>query len=301
MRRAYSPEPQSILKRKSSRDEEGEEHRSSGSPEPQGILKRKSTSSQSSLDNNSSHVSLMPYLSSATGSLDSGEYSDPEVKPILKKKSSFEDTITAESYNSDGPRPILKKKTSCDSDLELDDRPMKPILKTFRKSSNEDTLGINVETSPSRCLTIRNSDSSLNESELRPSILKQPERSRSPRSRLSFESTPSPSQSFDGVVRRRPIGLARSHSDAIDSELIAALSKRRSIELGEISLVSNDFPESRRAVSPVRRGAVAERVTFLEQDASYAGAVPRRNRTNRNNERFRTQPITLDELNDSER
>ena len=106
-RRVQSPEPQSILKRRHSRDDLALDR--AMTPEPQSILKRKSWSRGSS-----SRASSVDTL-------------DGELVPILKKKSSTEDIDHFE------PKPILKKKSSTDDELE--DRP-KSILKSAR--SGED-------------------------------------------------------------------------------------------------------------------------------------------------------------------
>jgi supervillin len=208
VRRTQSPDPQpqSILKRKTSREDEVEE-RVSGSPEPQGILKRKSaTSSNSSSSSTSPHVSIAASVIMNVAGLDPETDILPldgpmeRVRPILKKKSSSEDNTTADSSSTEAPKPILKKKTSSDVD-DLEERPMKPILKSSRKSSQEEQA--NWETasmdSPVRCLILKNrsaggSDSaSGSDCEVVRPILKQPgsdrssrERSASPRHRLSF-------------------------------------------------------------------------------------------------------------------
>ena len=107
--RVRSPEPQSILKRRYSRDDALLLSDRPITPEPHGILKRKSSSRGSS--------------SRASSVDDLGD----ELIPILKKKSSTEDLDHFE------PKPILKKKSSTDDELE--DRP-KSILKSCR--SGED-------------------------------------------------------------------------------------------------------------------------------------------------------------------
>ncbi|XP_069701361.1 uncharacterized protein [Periplaneta americana] len=208
VRRTQSPDPQpqSILKRRTSRDDEIEE-RTSGSPEPQGILKRKSaTSSNSSSSSTSPHVSIAASVIMNVAGLDPGsdllplDGSSEQVRPILKKKSSSEDNATADSSSTEAPKPILKKKTSMEVD-DLEERPMKPILKSSRKSSQEDQTSWETASmdSPVRCLILRSrsaggSDSaSGSDCEVVRPILKQPssdrlsrERSASPRHRLSF-------------------------------------------------------------------------------------------------------------------
>jgi supervillin len=208
VRRTQSPDPQpqSILKRRTSREDEVEE-RISGSPEPQGILKRKSaTSSNSSSSSTSPHVSIAASVIMNVAGLDPGtdilplDGSVEHVRPILKKKSSSEDNTTADSSSTEAPKPILKKKTSSEVE-DLEERPMKPILKSSRKSSQEEQA--NWETasmdSPVRSIILRSRSAAGSDSAsgsdceaMRP-ILKQPgsdkssrERSASPRHRLSF-------------------------------------------------------------------------------------------------------------------
>lgn len=208
VRRTQSPDPhpQSILKRRTSREDEAEE-RVSGSPEPQGILKRKSaTSSNSSSSSSSPHISIAASVImnvAGWGSdsdilpLDGGA---DHVRPILKKKSSSEDNTTADSSSTEAPKPILKKKSSVEVD-DVEERPMKPILKSSRKSSQEEQTSWETASmdSPVRCLILRSrgaggSDSaSGSDCEVVRPILKQPgsdrssrERSASPRHRLSF-------------------------------------------------------------------------------------------------------------------
>jgi hypothetical protein len=208
VRRTLSPDPhpQSILKRRTSREDEVEE-RTSGSPEPQGILKRKSaTSSNSSSSSTSPHVSIAASVIMNVAGLDPAsemlphDGSTEHVRPILKKKSSSEENTAADSSSTEAPKPILKKKASVEID-DLEERPMKPILKSSRKSSQEEQTSWETASvdSPLRCLILRSrsaggSDSaSGSDCEVVRPILKQPgsdrssrERSASPRHRLSF-------------------------------------------------------------------------------------------------------------------
>lgn len=207
-RRTQSPDPhpQSILKRRTSREDEVEE-RISGSPEPQGILKRKSaTSSNSSSSSTSPHISIAASVIMNVAGWDPGSEILPldggadHVRPILKKKSSSEDNTTADSSSTEAPKPILKKKSSVEVD-DAEERPMKPILKSSRKLSQEEQTSWETASmdSPVRCLILRSrgaggSDSaSGSDCEVVRPILKQPgsdrssrERSTSPRHRLSF-------------------------------------------------------------------------------------------------------------------
>ncbi|XP_063887519.1 supervillin-like isoform X6 [Scylla paramamosain] len=132
---AVSPDPQSILKRRSSREDVTVERPTT--PEPHSILKRKTSSRTSSID-----------------------IVEGEPRPILKKKSSVEELDHFE------PRPILKKKSSTDD--ELDDRP-RSILKGGRSREDLDlTEGF---VSPNPILKRSPRCDSEGEGELRP-ILK---------------------------------------------------------------------------------------------------------------------------------
>ena len=208
VRRTQSPDPhpQSILKRRTSHEDEVEE-RISGSPEPQGILKRKSaTSSNSSSSSTSPHISIAAsVIMNVAGWGSDSDILPPDggadhVRPILKKKSSSEDNNTGDSSSTEAPKPILKKKSSVEVD-DVEERPMKPILKSSRKSSQEEQTSWETASmdSPVRCLILRSrgaggSDSaSGSDCEVVRPILKQPgsdrssrERSASPRHRLSF-------------------------------------------------------------------------------------------------------------------
>jgi supervillin len=362
VRRTQSPDPhpQSILKKRTSPEDEVEEH-SSCSPEPQGILKRKSaTSSNSSSSSTSPHISIATSVIMNVAGLDPGtdilplDGSTEHVRPILKKKSSSEDNNTADSSSSEAPKPILKKKTS----VEVDDLSMKPILKSSRKSSQEEQTGREAAPldSPVRCLILRShsaggSDSaSGSDCEVVRPILKQPgsdrssrERSASPRNRLSFSDdsehhvvkverhdsagsaigsseSRNGSPNGEGVVQRTRLkqsSVSKVNSpSSIDSELSAIFNKRRSFEVAVD--VESEYLHHRR--SPVvmetahgrqRPVSVAERVltmeNFLSQEVGSArqtGAIPKKPgslRPLRDRERFRTQPITLQELNASAR
>lgn len=275
VRRTQSPDPhpQSILKRRTSPEDEVEE-RTSCSPEPQGILKRKSaTSSSSSSSSTSPHISIAASVIMNVAGLDPGTDMPPldasmeHVRPILKKKSSSEDNTTADSSSTEAPKPILKKKTSVEVD-DLEERPMKPILKSSRKSSQEEQTG---RDSPVRCLILRGrsaggSDSaSGSDCEVVRPILKQPgsdrssrERSASPRHRLSFsddseqnvvrvekrdsvgsgigsDESRNGSPNREGVIHRRRLKQSSvpktNPPSSIDNELSAILNKRRSFEV----------------------------------------------------------------------
>nr|CAD7438072.1 unnamed protein product [Timema bartmani] len=308
VRRTQSPDPHphSILKRKTSREDGEIEERTSCSPEPQGILKRKSFTGSSSCGNsNSPHVSIAASVIAAAAGIDPTDILDnsEHMRPILKKKSSSEDSGTADLM-SEVPRPILKKKPSIEIE-ELDDRPKKPILKiSSRKSSQEervvDSLGRH---GLLRGRSLGTDSLSGSDCDIMKPILKQPsienvqsrERSSSPRPRLSFceneglissEYTRPGSPTFEGVAlrrRQRPasiVGVVRSNSAAADSELSTILSKRRSLEYNHPPNLDGDEkgnvlssksakidlerPESPESTRAERRLSVAERILTME-------------------------------------
>jgi supervillin len=111
--RMRSPDLPSILKRKTSREEEPEEV----GVEPQGILKRKSSTGS----NTQLHVKIVDVAPCEDG-----------VRPILKKRSSSEEQNTPDMSLGETPRPILKKKTSEEAETK------KPILKTRKLSGEEE-------------------------------------------------------------------------------------------------------------------------------------------------------------------
>ncbi|XP_044756067.1 supervillin-like isoform X2 [Coccinella septempunctata] len=137
--RIHSPEAhlQSILKRKTSKNEEEQDHSFSS---PQSILKRRSgASSAGSTANSTPHVSITTavILAAASGAEMVLESSNASVRPILKKKSFSDDQSFSDNSHSDAPRPILKKKPSADTD-ECDEKP-RPILKAPRGSLDRES------------------------------------------------------------------------------------------------------------------------------------------------------------------
>ncbi|XP_060818498.1 supervillin isoform X1 [Bombus pascuorum] len=246
IKRDQSPDPQptSILKRKSSREDDRED-RQVGSAEPQGILKRKSTNSQRMTTVNH-HVTITMDATNVTGPeiLDSSE-----VRPILKKKHSRE-----ESFGSDPPslepRPILKKKSSTESD-EHDDKPKKTILKCTRKNSQDECNYETELTSPKklsmlRNRTLQNRTSGVLENDAVRPILKQPgNRDNESRVRLNlYDETvisddicTEPTNLF---LRKRAQSVGHIQPSNIPNEFTGVLNKRRSLELISVGAISEE-------------------------------------------------------------
>lgn len=248
VRRSKSPEsgPQSILKRKSSREEEIEEVPSS--VEVQGILKRKSSVTSSGHQHVKISESVIMAAAVAVGELQINE----NVRPILKKKSSSEDYSTPDLSINEPPRPILKKKTSLEVDDE--DRPKKPILKTSRKTSLEESE----EGKRSRHHSL--------------TALEEPKPILKTNSRPKLSDNENDSEVV--VLRRvKPTRPERPYSSSdIDEELSAILNKRRSLEFKSDysfdlelrrtkSMSSND---KLRDLPPKRPVSVAEKIVNLE-------------------------------------
>lgn len=120
--RNRSPELHSILKRSKAFGEEISGGRSS----PHGILKRKI----SVMNGHYERRSLDIEMHSDT---------DSTVRPILKNKQYSLDFSDIEKIGNETPRPILKKKQWTENEVE-DEKPKKPILKSSRKSLNEDEM-----------------------------------------------------------------------------------------------------------------------------------------------------------------
>ncbi|XP_049958498.1 supervillin [Schistocerca serialis cubense] len=299
VRRTQSPElhPHSILKRKTSRDDDTEE-RTITSPEPQGILKRKSNvSSSSSSGSGSPHVSISQTVIMNVAGISGTEFgadASEVVRPILKKKSSSEDTTTADSSSADTPKPILKKKTSTDVD-DSEDRPKKPILKSSQRSSQEGRGSVSLDgtprESPTRCLKLRSHSATASDSTsgsdgeaVRP-ILKQSnsrERSSSPRPRLSFcddededrliawstassgsDTTRPVSPVGEGAVLRRNLVLCSPVS--LESERDNVVPKRRSWEpSSSVDATDNVQLMNRPNSDEPRSLSVAERIVNME-------------------------------------
>lgn len=334
VRRTQSPDPQphSILKRKASRDDESEE-RINASPEPQGILKRKSNVSSSSSSNSGSpHISIsQSVIISSIPSMEFAVEGSDLVRPILKKKSSSEETNTGDSSLTDTPRPILKKKTSIDVE-ESDDRPKKPILKSKKHSQDGSgplSLDSSSQESPTRCLKLRSlsvgDSGAMSDGESVKPILKYAtnnDRASSPHPRLSFcndEDAEENSLEHDDSAEtyaNRWNGKLLSPSSG-EGEFSNSSNRRRLWDGSFSSLeVSNDvlsISVETENSDPVKTLSVAERVltmeNYIDQSRSESvsptnrtGAVPKRlssSRYMRDKDRFHTQPITQEELDAS--
>lgn len=114
--RSSSPEVVSILRRRSAEEAEGDY----AFGERHSILRRKSAAEESE------HSRSILKKQSTVDSTD-GVHAEP--RPILKKKTSVEETELLD------PKPILKKRSSTEEELE--ERP-KPILKVRKRSGQED-------------------------------------------------------------------------------------------------------------------------------------------------------------------
>ncbi|XP_076662287.1 supervillin isoform X1 [Halictus rubicundus] len=248
---SLDPQPTSILKRKSSREDDRED-RQVGSSEPQGILKRKSTNSLRT-NNVNHHVTITTDSTSATGPeiLDGSE-----VRPILKKKHSRE-----ESFGSDPPslepRPILKKKSSTESD-EHDDKPKKTILKCSRKNSQDDCAYETELTSPKKLSMLRNrsaqgrttGQTTENDSSVRPILKQTGTKDNESRVRLNLHdeiaaSDEACNEPADLFLRKRAQSVGHVQPSTIPNEFTGVLNKRRSLELTSMSDVLQDKLQAR--------------------------------------------------------
>lgn len=225
IKRDQSPDqqPASILKRKSSREDDREVHQLPlGSPEPQSILKRKLANSVR-VNSVSHHVTIVSDVANTnasgsasanmTASLVSDSLEGSEVRPILKKKYGKEESNGGD-VSSLEPRPILKKKSSTESDEHEHDRPKKTILKSSRKNSYEEGGYETESTSPRKLSALKNRATEIEN--VRP-ILKQSSRYH---------------DDTNSFLRKRAqsVGHARSINGNDCVESIRALAKRRSLE-----------------------------------------------------------------------
>ncbi|KMQ92654.1 supervillin-like isoform x1 protein, partial [Lasius niger] len=229
IKRDQSPDqqPASILKRKSSREDDREVHQLPGSPEPQSILKRKLANSVRA-NSVSHHVTIVSdvantnaggsTIANMTASSVSDGLEGSEVRPILKKKYGKEE-FAGSDVSSLEPRPILKKKLSTESDEHEYDRPKKTILKSSRKNSYEEGGYETESTSPRKLSALKNRATEIEN--VRP-ILKQ-------FSRYHDDTRDLTANSF---LRKRAqsVGHARSINGDDCVESIRVLAKRRSLE-----------------------------------------------------------------------
>ncbi|KAL6267220.1 hypothetical protein P5V15_000296 [Pogonomyrmex californicus] len=270
IKRDQSPDqqPASILKRKSSREDDREIHRSSlGSPEPQSILKRKLANSVRA-NSVSLHVTIASDLVSTNASgntiakvnttLGSESFEGSEVRPILKKKYGKEE-FAGGDISSHEPRPILKKKSSTESDEHEHDRPKKTILKSSRKNSYEEGGYETETTSPRKLSVLKNRASEIEIENVRP-ILKQ-----SSGSRYHDDAHDLTADSF---LRKRAQSVSHARSangdDCIES--IRALAKRRSLE-------SSSPIDVLHTPATTRRCFMTERSSEISYAANSSGVI----------------------------
>ncbi|CAG9830419.1 unnamed protein product [Diabrotica balteata] len=267
LRRTRSPETplQGILKRRTSRHDEDDHSLNS----PQSILKRKSGASSAGSTNSTPHVSITTavILAAAGGAEMVLEPEADAVKPILKKKSFSEEYSQYTDIPVDVPKPILKKKSSTDTD-DSEEKP-KPILKLPRTSIERDILESNQDFRP-----FKHTSSSETECEVRP-ILKQNSREEPVRQRLSFCS-----EHTNIRDEPRPRTSRRSHTICTD------------FNVGDFNL---DTRERDDMLNKPRPFSVHDLVKSFETTCS-TGAIPKRSSLKRNSDRYKTQPITSNEL-----
>lgn len=343
---------QGILKRKLSREEEiTNDELSHSSPEPHSILKRKSNSSSSS-STTSSHVSIaQAVLLAAAGGAEIVEEEKELVRPILKKKSFSEERPCPDVIPSETPKPILKKKSTEHEDYDFD-MPKKPILKISKKLSGDEghasSFDLSEDDRSSRrpsLLRSKTSDHSGSECEttVKP-ILKQRcssltrDRSQSPRPRLSFcaendsnicdtnfpanandlstagprrilNITPDQEENYpSAVIRRRnlrPKVNPRSMSLLCDvnDELLSILNNRR-IKVDENCQENQNQPldDTNTNENTLNKTfpSIASRIKTMEQALTKEMLMKDQPSTSkqksRDKERFKTQPVTIDEM-----
>lgn len=268
VKRDQSPDqqPASILKRKSSREDDREIHRLSlGSPEPQSILKRKLANSMRANSVNH-HVTIASDVvstnmsgnmsTSTNASFISESPEGSEVKPILKKKYGKEE-LTGGDISSLEPRPILKKKSSTESDEHEHDRPKKTILKSSRKNSYEEGSYETESTSPRKLSVLKNRANEIEN--VRP-ILKQSSGSR------YFDDTCDLTANSFLRKRAQSVGHARSanYDDCVES--LRVLAKRRSLE-------SSSPIDVLHSPTTTRRCFMADRSDEISCTADSSGVI----------------------------
>lgn len=293
-----------------------------GTNEPQGILKRKSSTGSSA----PVHVTIADSVILALAGEDS-LLGEDHVRPILKKKSSvceeppgiLQDCST---QSNDPLRPILKKKSSSETE-ESDEKPKKPILKSRKVSEgrinftdheaadevpSQNVPGVedneiieNLQTEEDVVCRRYSEDVPLQRNE-------EPQRlSDEASSAQSHEDSPSALSTRAESHSPERSRVVRRVQKSVDPDIAL---KRRSLD----SCVR--FEEKPSAPRVRASFSVAERVmnmeAFLATEAESQrprslspsglwegkGAVPKRTR---DRERFRTQPITVEELSFSRR
>ncbi|XP_064214700.1 supervillin isoform X3 [Tribolium castaneum] len=226
---------------------------------PQGILKRRSGASSAGSTSSTPHVSITTAVILAAAGGAEMVLEGESVKPILKKKSFSEESSYNDNSYCETPKPILKKKSSTDTD-ECEERPKKPILKISRNSLERD----------SEC--IKHGVPSESECDVKP-ILKQNGKEEGARPRLSF------------------------CGDTNDDSVIQFRSSRRSHTICADFNVKSDIKhkEEDRQLKKPRPLSVSELVMNFENSTS-TGAIPKRTSLKRTSDRYRTQPVTSNEL-----
>lgn len=194
-----------------------------------------------------------------------------QVRPILKKKGS--EDYSHSDVQSETPKPILKKKSSTDTE-EAEEKP-KPILKLPKLSHERETLDTGQETREMR--SFKYISSSETECEVKPILKQTTSREESLRPRLSFCAENS-SLDDEDLMRRRT--SRRSNTICTDFNL---------------SSLKITTKEEDRLLKKPRPISVHELVMSFESSCS-TGAIPKRSSLKRNNDRYRTQPVTSVEL-----
>lgn len=255
---------------------------SSGATEPQGILKRKTSTGSSSAP---VHVTIAESVILAVA----GENppTDDHVRPILKKKSSLCEDPPGISQENTGqgaepPRPILKKKSSSETE-ENEEKPKRPILKSRRDSGRVSesrqsfTDHETMEVQPEEVPLLNGTDE---RAEL-PSALSARAESSSPE-RYNVVRRVNRVDDPDAVLKRRSLdSWVRFRDDSVKSTSVrTSFSVAERVMNMESFLAMEADAQRPRSVSP-------------NDPSESKGAVPKRIR---DRERFRTQPVTVEEL-----
>lgn len=244
-------------------------------------MKRKISSGSSA----PSHVTIAESVILAVAGDDALPFCDETVKPILKKKSSVcEEPQDIVAPGTDVPRPILKKKSSSETD-DGEEKPKKPILKSRRDS------GSRVSESRSNFTDHETMESCTDEQSF---YENEREERKLPSALSAYAEGSSPERS--GVVRR----MKNKDSDV--------LLKRRSFDSCiQFKEENRKSPSSRASFSVAERvinmeNFIAQECHEMQRPRSFSpgesgeGAVSKRGR---DRDRWRTQPITTQELSQS--